>query len=149
MKIRLFAALMIALLMIPLSGCALDARVDALEESIDRKLDAAEAAVLEALAPAPEMPAPAEAPAAPEVPAYDPPAAEAPAELLEQAQAEAIALAHAGLTADEVSYLRTELDHDDGRREYEIEFRLDRWEYDYEIHAETGEILSWDKDWDD
>ena len=56
---------------------------------------------------------------------------------------------HAGLTADQLLYLRTELDYDNGRRKYDIEFQIDRWEYDYELHAETGEILSWDKDWDD
>jgi len=27
-----------------------------------------------------------------------------------------------------------------------VEFRVDRMEYDYTIHAETGEILSFDMD---
>ena len=33
--------------------------------------------------------------------------------------------------------------------EYEVDFRVDCWEYDYDIDAQTGEIRSWDKDWDD
>ena len=64
-------------------------------------------------------------------------------------EAKAIALAHAGLTADQVKGLRSEYDRDDGKPVYEIEFRVGNWEYDYEIHAETGKILDWEKDWDD
>lgn len=65
------------------------------------------------------------------------------------AEAKAIALAHAGLTADQVKGLRSEYDRDDGIAVYEVEFRSGNWEYDYEIHAETGKIREWDKDWDD
>ena len=53
---------------------------------------------------------------------------------------------HAGFTADQVKGLRTEFDQDDGIPEYSVEFYADGWEYDYEIHAETGKILEWDKD---
>jgi len=38
---------------------------------------------------------------------------------------------------------------DDGIPEYSVEFRHDGWEYDYEIHAQTGKILDWDKERDD
>ena len=65
---------------------------------------------------------------------------------LTKAEAEAIALAHAGLTAEQVSRLRTEYDRDDGVPEYSVEFFADGWEYDYDIHAQSGKILSWDKD---
>ena len=64
-------------------------------------------------------------------------------------EAEDIALNHAGLTRDQVRFDRTEFDKDDGVPEYEIEFRADGWEYSYEIHAETGKILSSEKDRDD
>lgn len=64
-------------------------------------------------------------------------------------EARDIALAHAGLSADQVSRLRVTFDYDDGRPEYEVDFAYDGFEYDYEIHAETGKILSWDKDRDD
>ena len=63
--------------------------------------------------------------------------------------AKAIALKHAGLTADQVKGLRAEFERDDGRPEYEVEFRVGNWEYSYEIHGETGKILDWEKDYDD
>ena len=68
------------------------------------------------------------------------------AEELTTEQAEAIALEHAGLTADQVTGLRTGYEIDDGIPEYDVEFRVGRTEYDYTIHAETGEILSFDMD---
>lgn len=64
-------------------------------------------------------------------------------------EAESIALDHAGLSAGEVKGLRSEYDVDDGVKEYEVEFRSGGWEYDYTIHAESGQILSWDKERDD
>ena len=39
-----------------------------------------------------------------------------------------------------------ERDNDDGRAVYEVEFYSGNTEYDYEISAETGEILSYDSD---
>ena len=57
-------------------------------------------------------------------------------------EAQNIALAHAGLTQDQVQYLRTEYEVDQGVPQFEVEFHYDGWEYDYEISAETGEILS-------
>lgn len=65
------------------------------------------------------------------------------------AEAKSIALAHAGLTEAQVKSLRAEYDRDDGRPEYDVEFRVGNMEYEYEIHAETGKILSWDKEIDD
>lgn len=64
-------------------------------------------------------------------------------------EAEAIALAHAGLTAEQVKHLRSEFDLDDGVAQWEVEFRVGQMEYEYTIHAETGEILEWDKEIDD
>jgi uncharacterized membrane protein YkoI len=57
-----------------------------------------------------------------------------------------IALDHAELTTEDVLYSRTRLERDDGRIEYDVEFYCDGVEYDYEIDATTGEILSFDKD---
>ena len=68
------------------------------------------------------------------------------AEAITRQEAEAIALTDAGLTAEEVQGLRTSYEVDDGLPEYEVEFYHDRWEYEYTIHAETGTILSFDKD---
>lgn len=61
-------------------------------------------------------------------------------------EAKAIALSHAGFTADQVKFLRAEFEIDDRIPQFDIEFREGYWEYDYEIHAETGVILSFDKD---
>ena len=52
-----------------------------------------------------------------------------------------IALKDAGLTKDAVDYSNSHLDYDDGRTEYEVEFRQGNTEYDYTIEAYTGEIL--------
>lgn len=68
---------------------------------------------------------------------------------LTAADAEAVALKHARYTADEVNGLRSELDRDNGVYEYDIEFRVDGYEFDYEINAETGKIISHDKEQDD
>lgn len=95
------------------------------------------------------MPAAFAAPAASKAPVQEPvPAVTAsPAEeLLSPEAAQAAALAHAGLTADEVTHVRTHLDHDDGRREYEVEFYCGDREYDYDIDALTGDIRSFDSE---
>lgn len=60
-----------------------------------------------------------------------------------------IALAHAGVTADQVIGLRTEPDRDRGVLHYDVEFHYDGYEYDYEIDAATGAVLSSEKDRDD
>ena len=67
-------------------------------------------------------------------------------EILSASDAEAITLAHAGVT--DPAGLKTELDEDDGVKEYEIEFRSGNYEYDYTIDAVTGNILSHDKEFD-
>ena len=57
------------------------------------------------------------------------------------------ALAHAGLNANQVTFIRSNLEWDDGRRVYDVEFYTsDYKEYDYEIDAVTGEIRSFDYD---
>ena len=63
-----------------------------------------------------------------------------------KARAKEIALDHAGLTYSDVSFVRVELDWDDGRAQYEVEFYAGNKEYDYEINAATGKILDVDFD---
>ena len=63
-------------------------------------------------------------------------------------QAKQIALSHANLTNNQVSFLRSELDVDDGIKKYEIEFNYNGKEYSYEIDATTGNILSYEQDQD-
>lgn len=65
-------------------------------------------------------------------------------------EAKEIALNHAGLTADGVTFIKGKLERDDGREKYDIEFYTsDFKEYDYEIDPQTGEILSYDYDAED
>lgn len=62
-------------------------------------------------------------------------------------QAKAFAAAHAGLTAEAVTFKKAETDLDDGRVIHEIEFfTADRKEYEYEIDAATGAVLKWEYD---
>ena len=63
-----------------------------------------------------------------------------------KARAKEIALDHAGLQSSQVTFIRTELDWDDGRAEYEVEFYTSGKEYDYDIDALTGDIRSYDYD---
>ena len=63
-----------------------------------------------------------------------------------EAKAKQIALKHANLKESDVTFVRVHLDKDDGRYEYEVEFYKDSVEYDYDIDAFTGEILSFDRD---
>ena len=65
-------------------------------------------------------------------------------------EAKAIALQHADLVAEEVTFSKCELDEDFDSTNYDVEFYTeDRIEYDYEIDAYTGEILGYDRDGDD
>ncbi len=61
-------------------------------------------------------------------------------------QAQQIALEHAGASASQASRMQVEYDVDDGVPHYSVEFYFDGAEYDYEIHARTGEILKQEKD---
>ncbi len=89
---------------------------------------------------------PVKAPAKETKPAETKPAA---TEKISAAKAKSIALAHAGLKESQVKGLRAEYDVDDGVPQWEVEFRVGNMEYEYEIHAKTGKIRSWDKDRDD
>lgn len=61
--------------------------------------------------------------------------------LITDEEAVAAALAHAGLTEDEAVYLELELEYDDGRYEYEIDFYAGNMEYGYKVDATDGTIL--------
>lgn len=59
-------------------------------------------------------------------------------------EAKRIALEKAGVDADKVTDLRIEMDEEDGRLVYEIEFISGGHEYEIVIDAETGKILEYD-----
>lgn len=63
-----------------------------------------------------------------------------------EAEAKAIALKHAGFTEDQVTYLRADYEIDDGVPQYEVSFHQNGREYDYEINAEDGTVISFDKE---
>ena len=64
-------------------------------------------------------------------------------------KAKSIALNHAGVSASAVFMEKCELDRDDGRMLYEVEFRSGYLEYEYEIDAVSGSILKAEQDYDD
>ena len=57
-----------------------------------------------------------------------------------------IALSHAGVTEAQVTGLRTEYEVDDGVGHYDVRFLLEGKEYDYEISASNGKVLSFEAD---
>ena len=61
-------------------------------------------------------------------------------------KAKSIALNHAGVTSSTAKFVKVERDRDDGRLLYEVEFYAGNKEYDYEILASDGTILSYDAD---
>ena len=157
MKRQSIGILLVLTLLLSLSACTAANAVqtlDIVEDKVEAKLDAAEEKVEESLrtvvatAPAPAATEPAAAPA---VPAAEPAIPAAPVEklpdtALTREQAEKIALDYLGFTADQVTRLRTEYEIDDGLPQFDIEFLQGDWEYEFEIHAENGQILSYDKD---
>ena len=130
MKIRILSqliSLVLLVLVIALAaGCSTlykaEQAADQIEDQVEQKVDQAEAAVENQVTPSVVQNAAA----------------------LTQTEAEEIALLQAGFKADQVTGLRSEFDVDDGIPEYEVEFFQDGWEYDYTIHADTGEVLSYD-----
>ena len=69
--------------------------------------------------------------------------------LITEAQAKTIAFNYAGVSANQVSGLILKSDMDDGIPEYEIEFMVDTTEYDVEIDARNGNVISFDKEVED
>ena len=132
MKIRVLSQLMSLVLLVLVialaAGCSslyqAEQAAEQIEEQVEQKADQVEEQVENAVTP--------------------PVSGDAAALTLEQAQE--IALNHAGFTADQVTNLRGHYDLDDGVPEYEVEFFQNGWEYDYTIHADTGDILEFDKD---
>lgn len=124
--------LSLILCLLLLTGCASTvAKLEQMEEAIETKADIVEETIETQVETALPEPAP------------NATSTNAP---LTELDAQQIALEHAGFTADQVTGLQVRYEIDDRIPEYEVEFRVDRMEYDYTIHAETGEILSFDMD---
>ena len=107
--------------------------------------------------PAPTQPqttAPTPAPTQPQTAAPTPAPTAAPAptqpaapSTISAESAKQIALSHAGVGG--ANFTKIELDTDDGVAVYEIEFKVDNVEYDYEINAVSGAIISSKSEVDD
>lgn len=80
---------------------------------------------------------------------YDAPAKASKSVKITKAEAKAAALKHAGLSAGSVTFIKAELDYDDGAAVYEVDFYKGRMEYEYDISAKTGKILSFSREYDD
>lgn len=129
---QLFCIGMILVFLLAFAGCdrvedAIENKVDSIEETLEQKVNDAANALTPTDAAGAFTPVD-------------------PSQLISPEEAQAIALEHAGVTAEEAVGLHTVLQIDDGRQEYEVEFRVGHLEYDYEIDAATGTILSADMD---
>ena len=58
----------------------------------------------------------------------------------------AAALKHAGVSQDQAYNLEVKRDYDDGRLEYEVEFKSGGYEYEYTVSAADGSILKYERD---
>ncbi len=63
-------------------------------------------------------------------------------------KAKEIALEYAGVAQEEAQFLEVSYDYDDGRAEFEIEWHVGRTEYACDVDAVTGEVLSFEKEFD-
>jgi uncharacterized membrane protein YkoI len=68
---------------------------------------------------------------------------------ISKSDAENKALFHAKLSKNQVRRLECELDHDDGRPHYEVEFYFDKYDYDCKVDAFSGEVYDFKKEIDD
>lgn len=85
---------------------------------------------------------PVQAPAAPQTDAA------VQGQYIGEASAKQIALNHAGIAEADANFVRCHLDFDDGRWEYKVELYSGATEYEYEIDASTGDILSFSQEQD-
>lgn len=69
-------------------------------------------------------------------------------EFIGSEKAKEIALNHAGVSADNIYDLEIELDRDYGAVSYEISFKCNGFEYDYDIDAYSGDIIKSEKETD-
>ena len=69
-------------------------------------------------------------------------------DVIGESAAKAAALSHAGLEESSVTRMEVELDRDDGKMIYEIEFKCNGVEYEYEVDAYDGTILKAEADRD-
>ena len=68
---------------------------------------------------------------------------------LTQEEALTKALSHAKLKREQLDFVKNiEMDFEHGRKVYEIRFYQGGFEYEYDVDAETGSILKFERDYD-
>ena len=77
------------------------------------------------------------------------PSKPAPTGDIGHAKAKSIALNHAGVSESKAYDMDIELDDEDGRLIYEVEFKSGNMEYDYKIDASSGAVLKHESELDD
>lgn len=60
-----------------------------------------------------------------------------------------VALKKAGLEKSQIIGLWSELDYDDGRLVYEVDFSDGKFDYDCTVDAQSGKVIEYDKEFDD
>lgn len=66
--------------------------------------------------------------------------------LIDESVAKANVLKHAGISADKATFTKVKLERGIGSTRYELEFYDDTTEYDYEVDAQTGNILKFEQE---
>jgi len=66
--------------------------------------------------------------------------------IIDEYTAKRAAAQHIGVAVEDVLYTHSLLTWDDGKREYEIEFIYNGYEYEFEVSAKDGRITDYDKD---
>lgn len=126
---KIMVLILATVMLLGIAGCAkAEEKIDALEEKVEQQVNNAANALLNT------------DPASGGFTPVD------PSQLLTPDKAQEIALAHAGVAAEDVVGLHTIMQIDNGRQEYEVTFRVGHLEYEYEIDAATGTILSTETD---
>lgn len=115
---------------------------------LDKEIDTDEEyTTVKATAPLTTEPTATKAPAVTEPATYASQNTTKPApSYISAAKAKYIALSDAGVSSSGATFTKAELDRDDGKAEYEIEFHVGNTEYEYSIDALTGEVLGKDID---
>ena len=63
-------------------------------------------------------------------------------DLIDEQTAEEFAILDAGVESDDISEIHTKLEYEHGQYEYDIKFYIDNTEYEYEIRAKDGAVIS-------
>ena len=117
-----------------MSGCSAAntlRKLDAAEDRVEAKLDAAEEKLENRIR---DNAGPSSS------------AAEASSALLTEEQVRQIALDYLGIPGEQAERMRIQYEMDDGIPQFDVTVLQGDWEHEFEIHAETGKILSYEKD---